>query len=332
MMVRKSFFWGFLLGVTAALGFFLAAFFLNLGEPTKLSTWTGEVMAKKKALALASVPPRILVVGGSSALFGISARELELLTGVRSINLACHAGLGTRVILDSADQVARPGDVILLALEYELYNSGYLDRVSLNENNIDYILARDPGFLRRIRLGELAWFFLMTPDKRLRRGVQAKLSGGEDQGIRKVYNADSISDWGDQILKKSDVRQRPSKIENNSILASGLPKKPAAFPLLEDFLASCARQKIRVLAAYPNIMDSPKYRTETAQKTTDRIQGFFRGHGVEMADSCERSLLPAEEFFDTKYHLLAAPCLRRTRLLAERMRPWLVRQGLISPR
>jgi hypothetical protein len=330
-MVRKSFFWGFSFGIVAALGLFLAAFLLNLGVPTKLTTWTGEVMAKKKVLALTSAPPRILVAGGSSALFGISARELELLTGVRSINLACHAGLGTRVLLDFAEKLARPGDVILLALEYELYNSGYFDRDSLNENNIDYVLARNPGFLTRMRTAELVWFFLMTPDKRLRRGVQGRLSGGEGRGIKKVYNADSINGWGDEILLDSDARERPRKIANNSLLASGLPGQPAGFPLLNDFLVSCARQNIRVLAAYPNLMDCPKYRTEIAHQTADRIQKFFRDHGVEMADSYDRCLKPAEDFFDTEYHLLSVPCLRRTRLLAESVRPWLVRQGLIPP-
>jgi len=93
-------------GVLASLGLFFAAFVLNLGVPTKLTTWAGEVNTKKQALARHSSPPRILLAGGSATLFGLSAMEMEKVTGLKSINLASHAGLGTRILLNFAGDLA----------------------------------------------------------------------------------------------------------------------------------------------------------------------------------------------------------------------------------
>jgi len=319
-------------GVLALFLLFLAAFLLNLGVPTKLTTWAGEVNAKKEALAQNSTPPRILLVGGSATLFGLSAREMETVTGVKSLNLASHAGLGTRILLNFAGNLARPGDVLVLALEYELYQSGYLNRESLNENNIDYVMARDPSFLLQMRPTELCWFFLLTPDKRLRRGLQNRFLSREGRGVKEVYNVASVNDWGDQVLWAGDKAKPPDQIANNSVLALGFSTMPAAFPLLQDFISGCAGRKIRLLAAYPNLMDRPKYRTETAKKTANKIREFYRAHGVEMAGPFEDSLLPAGDFFDTEYHLTTAASSRHTRLLATQMLPWLKKHGMVPSR
>lgn len=315
-------------GGLALLGGFFAAFVLNLGVPTKLTTWAGEVNAKKEALARHSPPPRILLAGGSATLFGLSAREMEEATGVTSINLASHAGLGTRVLLNFVGDLARSGDVLLLALEYELYQSGYLNRESLNENNIDYVMARDPGFLLQMRPAELGWFFLLTPDKRLRRGLQNRFFSREGRGVKEVYNAASVNDWGDQVLSAGDKAKPPGQIANNSILASGFSDKPAAFPLLQDFISACASKKIRLLAAYPNLMDRPKYRTATAYLTAQRIQDFYHEQGVSMVAPLEESLLPPADFFDTEYHLTTEASVRHTRRMAARMLPWLEQHGM----
>ena len=321
--VPTSFFGGFLAGSAGLLALFAVAFFLNLGVATKLTTWAGGVNEKKETWARKSHPPRILVAGGSASLFGISAREMEALTGLRSLNLASHAGLGTRVLLDFVGRFALPGDVILLGLEYELYQSGYFNRESLNENNIDYVLARSPDLLQKLRAPELAWFFLLTPDKRLRRGLENRFFRGNGRGGNAIYSADSIDSWGDQVLDPRVKGKPVSEIPNRSILASGLCPEPDGFALLREFISDCAAKKIKILAAYPNLMDRPKYRTDLARHTAERIREFYRAQGVEMAGSYEQVLLPPDDFFDTEYHLRTEPAVRRTRLLATQVLSWL---------
>src|SRR3954468_5585619 len=86
----------------------VAAFDLSLGVPTQTSRWAYEVMQRKRLLAERAKSPKLLLVGGSGALFGVSARELEQETGWPTINLGCHAALGVSFMLDDARQSTKP--------------------------------------------------------------------------------------------------------------------------------------------------------------------------------------------------------------------------------
>src|SRR3954469_18262325 len=64
-------------GFALVLGLAIAAFYLNLGVPTESSRWCYEINEKKRHLAANISSPKLLLVGGSSTLFGISAREIQ---------------------------------------------------------------------------------------------------------------------------------------------------------------------------------------------------------------------------------------------------------------
>src|SRR5438132_6167383 len=116
------YFAGLVAGFLLVFGATVAAFYLNLGVPSRLSSWAFQLTQKKRALAAQASSPKLLIVGGSATLFGISAKEIECETGYRSINLANHAALGPTYMLREAQRAAKSGDTVLLAFEYELYD------------------------------------------------------------------------------------------------------------------------------------------------------------------------------------------------------------------
>jgi len=65
-------------------------------------------------------PPRVLLVGGSSWAFGVLSPMLEEGLGRPVVNLGLHAGMGREFILREAAAAVRPGDVVVLSLEYPL--------------------------------------------------------------------------------------------------------------------------------------------------------------------------------------------------------------------
>ena len=142
------FFGGLLAGFMLALGLTVAAFWLNLGVPTGTSHWAFELNQKKRLIAEQTPSPKLLLVGGSATLFGVSAREIQEETGWRTVNLSTHAALGTSYILHLAQAAAKPGDTVLLVLEYELYNYGKVNETWADRLLVDYLVARDPAFLR----------------------------------------------------------------------------------------------------------------------------------------------------------------------------------------
>ncbi len=151
----------------AGIGVFIALLYSQLGIPTESSQFAYDIIQKKKAIS-ASIPgPRLLLVGGSSVLFGLNAKMIEEQTGRRTVNMGTHAGLGLDYILYLAKKVARPGDTILIVIEYELY-TGRPDV----ENHDDFILARDPEFFRQMSLLDKVDMATRVPFKRFQKGFR----------------------------------------------------------------------------------------------------------------------------------------------------------------
>src|ERR1035437_2430394 len=131
-------------GFLLMFGLVAGAFWLNLGVPSPGSRWAFEVNQQKRRVADQTASPRLLLVGGSATLFGLSAKEIEAQTGWHTINLGTHAALGTTYILHLAEQTAGPGDTVLLVLEYELYTYGKLNGAWVVNLLVDSIVSRDP--------------------------------------------------------------------------------------------------------------------------------------------------------------------------------------------
>jgi hypothetical protein len=320
MTASPKFFAGLAVGLLTALVLDLAAFGLVLGIPTVNSGWSFEINRRKQELARAVPPPRLLLVGGSSVLFGINARTIERQTGVRTLNLGTHAALGAPYILAQARNVAKSGDTVLLVFEYELYVSNARDDVWL-----DYLVARDPDGFHSLSLMEQWQVFMLTSEKRLKIGLKNRFNPGRHPDHTAgggVYNDDCIDSWGDQTgNRRAAVTADPKPLPTQ--LARGLPEHPASFPAIESFCHWAQENHIRVLAAYPNVLDNPALHTPLAEKTAARLADFYTRIGVPVVGEYTDSLLPADQFFDTVYHLREEAALARTERFVEKLRPYL---------
>jgi hypothetical protein len=315
-----KFFAGLGLGFLLAVALNLAAFSFVLGVPTENSRWTFEITRKKQMLADTSMPPRLLIVGGSASLFGLSARELERVTGQRTINLSTHAAVGTAYMLDNAKKAARTGDTVLLVLEYELYVSKGRDSLWL-----DYVVARDPQYFHHLSLAEQWNIFMLTPSQRLVRGLENRFN---PRAYTKhvvqsgPYTADQINSWGDQSYHPRSAA--PANFEHRpTMLASPLPDHPVGFPQIASFCAWAREHQIRVLATFPNVLDQPLLRAPLANKNATRIENFYKQLGVPVVGDYTDALLPLDQFFDTVYHLTDEAAVARTQRLIEKLKPFL---------
>jgi hypothetical protein len=323
--------WTFIAGLGAGLLFIFGltaiAFYLNLGVPSDGSRWAFEVNQKKQRLAEQTNTPKLLIVGGSATLFGIKAGEIEKQTGLRTINMGTHAALGTAYILHLVQEAAKPGDTVLLVLEYELYNYGRLEQSWADKILVDHIVARDPAYFHTLSLAEQWNVFMLTPTKRLFDGLKIRF------GVNRIshdwapgpYNSALINDWGDLTgySKASRPQQKAEVLNWKSGLARGLPENPKGFPLIAEFCRWARTNHIRVLATYPNICDQPDYRAKVAKQVGQTIKDFFAGLDVPVIGEYSDALLPRDEFFDTNYHPTEEAAVERTKRLAAQLAPYL---------
>jgi hypothetical protein len=215
---------------------------------------------------------------------------------------------------------ARPGDTVLLILEYELYTPNQRSDVWL-----DYLIARDPPYFHSLSLIDQWDVFMLTPEDRLIRGLKGRINPrryADHKPGGGAYNADYIDEWGDQTFHprsaaSAQIERRPSR------LAFAMPDPPAGFALILSFCHWAEEHHVRVLATFPNLLDQPELHTDIARRNSERIASFYKQLNVPVIGAYTDVLLPPDQFFDTVYHLTDVAALARTDRLAEKLKPFL---------
>jgi hypothetical protein len=316
--------WRFILGLPCgaliAVALFVALLYAQLGIPTESSRWIYELLQKKEAHAAAVQGPRLFVTAGSSTLYGINAKRIEELTGRPTINMGCHAGLGLPYMLYLIKKTARPGDTVLLAIEYELYS------LDLNKETIDdYLLARDPDYFRRLSWLEKIEMTTRIPFKRLQKGLSIRHKPESPPRPHHPY-AEDIDDNGDEVANWTAERQPPNfrlkLIASN--LVDGIPSTDrAGFNAIRDFVAWARAHQVTVLATFPNLVYHAEYDKPPAQQAIKAITDFYTSQGVPVIGTAREAMLPMDQFFDTSYHLTHEAALKRTERLVPELKPYL---------
>lgn len=67
---------------------------------------------------------RIIIIGGSSNLFGFNGAMIEANTSYTFINYGTHGGLPASYHFDRIMQRARSGDIIFVSLNFDIYGQG----------------------------------------------------------------------------------------------------------------------------------------------------------------------------------------------------------------
>lgn len=328
MKIRRSFFICLALGFVLTAGIYCGLFFLQLGLPTTHWAWLHEIVETKLKIARSITKPKLLIVAGSSALYGISAEEIERQTGFPTVNFGTNASLGTAVILHLTRKVCRPGDTVLLAFEYEQYLSGKLSGDSSDEMLISYMLGHDPEYVRSLGYDVQFKLALLTPADRLWGGLRAvfqkpKQDAAAAEFIRNMLA--EINSHGDHT--GAVPAKRPEHSANRSAVtyvpAYGFPPSPRGFTAIGEFCEWAKANNVRVLATFPNICHRPEYDSPAARQMPAQFRALYGALGVPVLGDLSESMLPEEQMFDTYYHPLRSAALARTQRLLVHLAPYL---------
>ena len=328
MKIRRSFFISIAAGFVLSAAIYFGLFFLQLGVPTTQWAWLHSIIEMKLTTAAAITKPKLLVVAGSSALYGISAEEIERQTGFPTVNFGTNAALGPAIMFHLTQKVCRPGDTVLLAFEYEGYLFGKLTGDTSDELLINYSLGHDRAYVRSLSLHEQLKLALLTPGDRLWGGVRAVFAKPkQDEAaagfIRSVL--EGINSHGDQT--NAVPERRPEHSAARSMLcyiaAYGFSPSPAGLQPIREFCEWAKANNIRVLATFPTTCHRPEYDLPAAQQMPVQFRAFYAAMGVPVLGELSEAMLPEEQMFDTMYHPMRDAALERTRRLLVHLAPYL---------
>lgn len=289
------------------------------GNAVNIATW----YEKKDAIARKIPSPKIVIAGGSGAYYGLSAKVLAQRLGVNALNYGTHAGLTLDYILHKVRKRLKPGDLVVLALEYEYYPRGR----GLNATCVEYFIGGDPSYLSRLRFSEKIDVFFSptaimwlkknneTPDsQRFVQETAAKETSmtTNEFGDRTGHTKNSMSAAQKQLIANTDhitVLQNPDML-----------KKADVWNELKKFADWCKRRDVTLIATYPNTIDHPSLHNEQARKNLQQLRKQYKKLGIPLYGEPEQAFLPREEFYDTAYHLTQDGQEARTQKFAEVIR------------
>ena len=326
----RRFFLGLLAGLVLAVSLyaFVSRFSLGVTVPSTSVPWG--FIKSKVGMAASIGNPKILFVGGSSVDNGINAKRAGELTSLPAVNMGFWAGLGPEYILDKVRQVAKPGDLVVLIMEYGQFNWSGNCRYWVGEEMLPLVLCRDPQFFLSRPLDEQFHFAIRMSPAFLWECLQERfhpLRSVSPDGFFKSHDS-----WGDVTYNIAANIPNPLPVGNTPKdpiwhLSHPLPPDAKGFRVVADFIDWARKSGVKVVATYPNVARNPAYEKADSQTTVKRVEDFYRSMNVPLLGSFEASEFPPECFFDTHYHLQADSAVRRTELLIPLLEPYLPGQS-----
>ena len=153
MPVAKKYPLKFLIGLVTGLAMgcicYYQLFFLQAGNPPpKGGARHAATIQHKIDQALEIDGPKFLLVGGSSVGCGISARMISQELNTPAYNFSFWASLGSPYILHLAKKVLKPGDSVLLCLEYEILDWPGISPYWLDQSFLRFVMGFEPDFIK----------------------------------------------------------------------------------------------------------------------------------------------------------------------------------------
>jgi hypothetical protein len=317
-MVYRQYFRSVLYGFLASLLIFLLAVFYQVGAPTESSRWISEIYQIKSSIADSIKVPKLVLVSGSNTHFGISCKTISTETGVPCVNGGTHMGLGTTYILHQARLWLKPGDLVLLPLEYEFYQ----DRGIPNHLIIDYIFAHDIKYLLSVDLVAKLRFLLGISLERLQQGILGKLH--PPQPLTTGYQSKSVNKYGDETInRQADMTEKHYQILNNSTPIKIETSQMSRYAINEisEFIIWCQTKDIKPIVTWPNTLKFDSYQERVKQEFFHEIEKFYDGRKVPVLGKPEDFMYDKSMFYDTSYHLNDRGVRYRTQQIIELVRP-----------
>jgi hypothetical protein len=313
--------------------------------PIAAAYWLRDAIVIKRYLAGRMTSPKIIFLGGSNALFGIDARQVEQALGIPSINYGLHGCLHFDVLAAEAEQVAKSGDILVMPIEQANYSEGrfiwtdcqlrnaiawggdYIDKLSLRDRLKFIYVAGQPSLSLEILAAKIGSLVapaayaqrldaMLPPDQ-----IVARFGSGTFRRAKFGYSAYNLSDHGDMTLNAGSRYAGPGV----PVMAPG-----AIFPgtktRLARFVAEMKGRGVRVIIAHaPYLIDGKapsRWQVAEADFAAD-----VKDIGAEVLDRRDELFFPRAYFFDTLEHLNEAGRRIRTQRVIANLR----RLGIGAP-
>ncbi len=258
--------------------------------------------------------PKIVLIGGSSAAFGVDTDLLEEnLPGWDVVNFGLYATLGTKLMLDLSEDYIGEGDIVIVAPELDEQTFS----LYFNAQSVWQAAESDPSILGGIawdNVGDMLggyWKYLAGKITAAKTGAPAPTG---------VYSLSSIDENG-EISYPREGNTMLLGYDPNMMIDLGENLMDGEFlDYLNEYAAACERKGASCYFSF-----SPTNRAALTEGTTDEtILAFYdaldRALDFEILSDINDCLYDSGYFYDTNFHLSDAGVTAHTATLLRDIR------------
>lgn len=311
------FFTGLIIGLFITAMLWLLAIYAQLNNPTP--SWVHHAYELKTAAAQRIEQPKIVLVSGSNALFGIESQQMQQAWQRPVINYGVNAALLLPYILHKSKTVLKAGDIALLPIEYPLY----LYNGASNAQLIDHILAREPTFLGQISWQEAFMTLWQISLTRIWQGYHPSDAQPPKHVLYGTHNIDPHT--GDQLnTSQQQIQGQELKewqaLHNLKPHQYGKEDNPhnLAWDYLRAYIHWAKQQQVCLIFIPSAFHQHPSYRDNPVeQQFYSTLPEKIRALGVPYIGDPFDYMYPLDDLFNTEYHLTAEARQRHTAKLIQ---------------
>ena len=252
---------------------------------------------------------KIVIISGSNALFGLSAKQIENKLKIPTVNYAVHAGLGIDFSFYKATKILSSGDVVILPFEYSNYFQSRIFKLS-KQPLLFYTLSYEIAYFNQFSLLERLWI-LTRPNIDVYRFFKDLINGNlfkhriesiiEKRREKKACYSALLNINGDELCN-NDVNLKKDK------LPGIVPDKTWKINLIDpdlsiaNFVKYCKSQNIKIIPLYPVALKNNKSLNSNSLEFYFKIKQFWEKMGINFNDNPHKSFLEKNLILDTNYH------------------------------
>jgi hypothetical protein len=300
-------------------------------SPVGENLWIWHCIIKKERIGRNISGPKIVITGGSSALFGVRTKDIQAELGIPSVNLAVHAALDIDYMVYRAKRVLQTGDMVIIPLELSQFafdgKPDYRKASFLLTYDRDYFLSqplyRQLQCTRQVDLWKLPEAIRLS--RRYARSEPAETEVG------KGYNSATLNENGDETFNQGNPRTKAIAGSLKSFpLPGGRFGETYALRQIVRFNEWCVERGITFYISYASTLYFPEYENPAYRSYFSKLRDYFAKKKVPVLGTPYDYLFESRFMYDTIYHLNREGTTIRTRQLIRMIAP-MVREKTGEP-
>ena len=262
---------------------------------------------------------RIVVVSGSSTLFGFNGDLINAQTNFTLINYAGGAGSPIETLSDQIMQRAKENDIVFMPLEFVYYTR---QSSKTDPQYIQNLIAFDSKAIYRLPFHTLLKSLAKSPPTEIPIYLLNKYIFEKEQDPIQTmqalwqqtpnfygYNYKSLDKYGDYAHAKGSF-------VNDNTPYLDLHLKPSLHFISEynRLLEFAASKNIKIFLTYPPTMENPDFSLKDPQTFAkiENLKAELKKHNIEIYGDFRDFHFERKYFFDTHYHLNEEGAILRT--------------------